>query len=226
MYVKPDKKKNRKRIGITKFDINWDAKFSELFLFRERFGHCNVPQYWRKNKTLGGWVIRQRAYQKYLSPDRYDKLKNIGFIFDLHKYWWQQKYKELRKFYRQHGHCEVPQGSGSLESLAEWVSKQRRDYKKKYTRLTPKKIEKLNKLNFYWGVCIIPWQQRYEELKEFKSKNNHCRVPQLWKENPSFAAWVSVQRNKQKYGKLKPEYFQLLDSIGFTWKIKNRKIKQ
>lgn len=66
MRVKPDKKKNQKRTKITKFDINWDAKYSELLLFRERFGHCNVPQYWSENKSLGGWVIRQRSYQVYL----------------------------------------------------------------------------------------------------------------------------------------------------------------
>lgn len=78
MRVKPDKKKNRRHVEITKFDINWDAKYNELLLFRKRFGHCNVPQRWSENKTLGSWVIRQRSYQAYLSPDRYDNLTHIA----------------------------------------------------------------------------------------------------------------------------------------------------
>ena len=226
MYVKPNKRKNNKHLKITKFDINWDAKFLELQLFHKRFGHCNVPQYWSENKILGGWVIRQRSYQQYLSPERYDKLKSIGFIFDLPDYWWKQKYNELKKYYHKNGHTEVPKGNGPYESLAEWVGKQRGDYKKKLARLTPNKIAKLNKLNFYWGVNTTPWQKRFEELKAFKKKYKHCRVKQRWEENPKLAAWVATQRTKQKYGVLKPEYFELLDGIGFIWKIKNRKIKQ
>ena len=162
MLVKPDKRKNIKRKIITKFDINWDARYSELLSYRKRFGHCNVPQYWNKNKSLGGWVIHQRAYGEYLSPERYDKLKRIGFIFDLPEYWWQKKYKELKKYHRKHGHCKVPKGSGPFVSLAEWVGKQRGDYKNKLARLTSEKIEKLNYLNFYWGVRRTPWNNRFE----------------------------------------------------------------
>lgn len=223
MRVLPENIKRKRRVLITKFEIDWNARYLELKLFKERYGHCNVPQRWPENPTLGSWVIRQRSYKEYLSPDRIKKLNQLKFIWNLPDYWWDLKYKELVKFKRRFGHCKVPKGKGQYEQLAEWVGKQRSDYKHGYKRLSPEKIQKLNELKFYWGSHITPWSDRYKELVEFKSKFGHCQVPQRWKENKQLAAWVAIQRREQKNNRLNPERFKQLDALGFPWSIKPRK---
>ncbi|GFH61993.1 hypothetical protein CTEN210_18469 [Chaetoceros tenuissimus] len=38
----------------------WNDRFEELKIFKARYGHCNVPRVYEPNKTLGGWVNKQR----------------------------------------------------------------------------------------------------------------------------------------------------------------------
>jgi len=223
MRVRPENIKRKRRTSITKFDLEWNGKHSELQLFKQRFGHCNVPQHWQENTSLGRWVIRQRTYKEYLSPERVSQLKKLGFIWNLPDYWWNTRYKELVKFRKKYGHSDVSKGSESYLQLAEWVGKQRRDYKKKYSRLNQEKIQKLNELGFHWGVINTPWEQRYKELLEFKLHFGHCRVPQRWKENLPLASWVAIQRREHKNHRLNPNRFKQLDELGFLWKIKPRK---
>jgi hypothetical protein len=223
MRVRPNEIKRKRRTDITKFDINWNAKYSELKLFKERFNHCDVPQQWKENPSLGSWVIRQRTYKEYLSPDRITQLDKLGFKWSLYDYLWNKQYNELKKYKKEFGNCEVSKGKGQYEKLGEWVGKQRMDYKHKFPRMTPEKIEKLNAIGFRWSIPNTPWQERLKELAAFKARYGHCRVPHQWSDNPPLAAWVSIQRREYKNNKLKPERIQQLEELGFTWKIEPRK---
>ena len=223
MRVRPDKIVRKRRATVTKFDLDWNAKFSELQLFKDRFSNCNVPQLYSENQSLGRWVIRQRVYKEYLSPERISKLNSLGFIWNIPDYLWNSKYEELKAFKKKYGHCEVSKGSTAYLVLADWVGKQRRDYKLKYTRLTRDKIKKLDAIGFYWGENNTPWNERYKELEDFKIRFGHSKVPQRWIENPPLAAWVSIQRREYKKGKLNDQRVKQLDKLGFVWKIKTRK---
>lgn len=68
---------------------------------------------------------------------------------------------------------------------------------------------------------MVPWQQRFEELKEWKKakKVDHCRVP--FKERP-LGGWVSHQRTAYNTGRMPREREELLKSIGFEFKLENR----
>ena len=66
----------------------WDDRFNELVAFQEEHGHLNVPQ---KKGPLGRWVSTQRRHYRFvqeenpsqLSPDRIDRLNQIGFQWRL-----------------------------------------------------------------------------------------------------------------------------------------------
>lgn len=210
-----------KKVSVSRFDLDWQAKFWELKAFRDKFGHCNVPQHWPDNPSLGRWVIRQRVRQDKLPAERIERLNSIGFIWDLPEYWWECKYNELLAFKEKFGHCNVSNGISGYKALAEWVIKQRKDFKNKEKRLDAGKIKKLNDIAFNWGtIQRVSWEYRYKELKEFKSEHGHCRVPQRWKENSALANWVAIQRRDRK--KLSPKKTALLDELGFEWVIKKR----
>ena len=61
-----------------------------------------------------------------------------------------------------------------------------------------------------------------KQLKEYKEKNRHCRVPQRYKANPQLGGWVSRQRRAYKKGKLSSEQIKSLENIGFKWKLPRR----
>ena len=74
------------------------------------------------------------------------------------------------------------------------------------------------------------WKIRFEQLREYKIKNGHCNVPQLFKANRPLGIWVKNQRahysNKipklspekiPKTPKLSPEKIARLDCLEFYW---------
>jgi len=67
----------------------------------------------------------------------------------------------------------------------------------------------------------ISWMDSYQKLVEYKNKHNGCTdVPPDYSEDPQLGRWVAYQRReKKKLLKSNPEKFDMLDSIGFKWKI-------
>ena len=69
----------------------------------------------------------------------------------------------------------------------------------------------------------VPWEQRFNELLDYKKEHGHCLVPMNYKENPQLANWVSTQRQEWKLFKdnrqtrLNEEKASLLNDIGFVW---------
>ena len=43
-----------------KFEKKWEMKYEKLKLFKAEFGHCLVPGDYKRDKSLGGWVSKQR----------------------------------------------------------------------------------------------------------------------------------------------------------------------
>lgn len=63
----------------------------------------------------------------------------------------------------------------------------------------------------------ISFNQRYNELIEFKEIFGHCDVPKRYRANRPLAAWVSNIRSRRKRGSLSQEKIDILDKIGFCW---------
>ena len=54
-----------------------------MLQFKEAEGHCRVPQRFKLGGfNLGDWVSKQRTNQDSLSPERKQRLDDIGFIWD------------------------------------------------------------------------------------------------------------------------------------------------
>jgi len=51
----------------------------------------------------------------------------------------------------------------------------------------------------------LTFDQRLKQLEVYKKKYGHCKVPQLYKENPSMGLWVRDLRVKKRKGKLPTE---------------------
>jgi hypothetical protein len=64
------------------------------------------------------------------------------------------------------------------------------------------------------------WNKRYEQLVEFKRKHDHCRVPKRYREDMSLGAWVGNQRRYHVTNKIPIDRKELLDEIGFVWKVR------
>ena len=72
------------------------------------------------------------------------------------------------------------------------------------------------------------WSQRYSELLAFHSEYGHTLIPQAYTSNPKLGLWVMAQRRqytlktKGKSNSLSQERIELLDKVGFVWKVEKR----
>ena len=98
--------------------------FEELRNFKERAGHCNVPQKYYHNPKLGRWVSHQRGKRLKMSKERASKLDSIGFTWVVNiepDVRWEIMFEELRKFKEREGHCKVPRKYSDNPKLGRWV---------------------------------------------------------------------------------------------------------
>ena len=223
--------------------VKWYKHYRALIEFKRCYGHCNVKRKGKEYEQLGFWVVSQRYQYKKLQEGkssqmnvkRVEALEKIGFEWNPDRKMndiWQQRYQELVEYKKLHGHCNISPKDSKFEGLLSWVSRQRYEQKKLYSgnrsRITPERIVALEKVGFEWNPnekYNDLWQQRFEELLEFKQINGHCNVPQVYKPNKALGLWVHTQRTrykKMKEGKLSPqngERFQCLEKVGFQWSV-------
>jgi hypothetical protein len=143
---------------------HWDDHYQELVAYQQKTGHCCVPNNCESNLELSRWVKRQRSQYKQLqeakpstmSVYRFNKLKEIGFVWDAHALSWKERLHELREFHKQKGHCNVPSHFPENPQLATWVKCQRREYKKfllgQKSHATTERIAALQALQFQWEI--------------------------------------------------------------------------
>ena len=70
--------------------------------------------------------------------------------------------------------------------------------------MTDEKLQALANMDFQWNAVegniqkvrdADTWNQRFEELKKFKEKHGHCRVP---RNTPKLGVWVKKQRGVRR----------------------------
>eukprot|EP00537_Pseudo-nitzschia_pungens_P007553 CAMPEP_0172355922 /NCGR_PEP_ID=MMETSP1060-20121228/294_1 /TAXON_ID=37318 /ORGANISM="Pseudo-nitzschia pungens, Strain cf. cingulata" /LENGTH=381 /DNA_ID=CAMNT_0013075787 /DNA_START=118 /DNA_END=1263 /DNA_ORIENTATION=+ len=140
---------------------------------------------------------------------------------------WMEKYEELLDFRLSNGHCLVPNQFPQNPPLAEWVKRQRYQYKLKglgkHSSMTEDRVLALAKLGFVWNSHDAVWEERLKELKQYKNVYGNTNVPSKYEDNPQLAIWVKRQRRQYKFlteGKqstMTPQRMQKLNEINFSW---------
>ena len=195
-----------------KFTKNWEEQYSKLC----QYGiNTPIPPH---NVSLIRWIQKQKkeyrelqsSGESKLSPSQLQKLMDIGFQFTSRKQYrsWEDRMEEFRIYRQNVGHGRVPV---SHPTLGSWVHEQRRQYKlylrnDPKTKLTEEKLHELKESGFVFEMAkkrqsvdarsnAKSWEERFEELKLFKSKYGHTIVPQHY---PKLGWWVNTQRKVRK----------------------------
>lgn len=173
--------------------VVWENHFKDLLSFKKEFGHYDVPRRYAKNLPLGRWVTQQREdysiHQSKKSDDdkteksipgnmigldeKVSRLNDIGFVWDVLKKNWMDKYSQLLDFKKEFGHVNVPRRYPQNVSLGVWVQAQRTQYHNRKERQAQTQnnlknssvsskteeqqqyqIELLEKIGFQWSTGI------------------------------------------------------------------------
>lgn len=190
---------------------SWEYWYTMLMEYKKEHGDCNVSD---NNSPFGTWVANQRQKKDALSKDRLEKLNKLQFSWNPNDDGWNESYVLLLKYKDKHGDCNIP--SSSRNGLSRWVSTQREFYKQ--NRLTNERVEKLNKIGFFWDLLEKSWEDNFDKLTLYKKEHGHCNV--VNKNNKNLASWVYKQRANKNT--LSEEKLNKLNAIGFNWNPPSR----
>jgi len=188
--------------------------------------------------------LRADGKPSTMNDERVELLESIAFDFKVNSgrrgggprarhRTWDEWLEELRTYRTQHGHCQVPQKDPS--GLGLWVSKQRQNFKAwvagQPSPMTRERVAALEELGFQFQSLIpprTPWEERLEELRQYKSSRGNCRVRAGKHREGTFSSlgkWVDRQRQMYKLraeGKktaLTEERVKRLEEVGFEWAV-------
>ncbi len=212
--------------------LRWQQRVAELIVFKERFGHCNIPARWKENMPLGRWLHVQRAWKRQgiLNAERIEELEKIGVTWTRHgitpsepselhyksnDLLWETRFKQLLAW-KDKNFC-VPRG-GQDEPLRRWIGKQRGAYRAGH--LSAERLQRLQGIGLPLeapGQFDDLWEKRFQQLLAYRARFGHCNVPAKWIEDVPFGHWVHIQRAFKRQGKLSAERIHRLEEIGFLW---------
>lgn len=130
----------------------WKERYLELKEFKNQNGHANVPRRYEPNPTLANWCQMQRANYKAriekgstaISDEKIKLLEELGFIWNLEEFAWNNNYNELSNYYTKTNDYSH---KGNIEkTLKQWTVRQRQLFKK--GKLTQDRIDKLISIGF------------------------------------------------------------------------------
>merc|ERR1740139_351523 len=115
--------------------------------FKDREGHCNLPNKYSDNPELSIWVKGQQANILHIPKDRAAKLNSIGLnAVTWQDVRWEIMFEELRKYKDREGYCNVPGKIVHNLKLSRWVSRQRGHGLK----MSKERAAKLHSIGFMW----------------------------------------------------------------------------
>lgn len=208
-----------KDIGVEFQYVPFNVRLQQLTAFKLEHGHVEVPP---THPELGKWLksirrqcktfVDTKESTRDVNPARYAQLYALGV--DPKKRWsakfdqeeaqrWDVMYEKLVEYKNQHGNTSVKCVDGTKD-LYSWLNVQRSEYKKlqenKPSRLTAQRLMKFSQVGFEFNQrgSYKTWEQRVEQIKEYKQANGHVRIPVT---DPELGVFVRHQR--ANYIKLK-----------------------
>ncbi len=219
-------KEFRDKLKAIDFDFSidyiyyWYEQFEVLERFFAKYGHAHVPATDPQYASLHEWLIAQVRNKNALSEYQTAKLDSLGVHWefkDVRDWRWHEMYIQLKDFYRERGHCNVPQKWKVNKQLSNWVSVQRRRVAEGNMKRNRK--DKLDAMGFIWDFREVyknQWEDKFDRLVAFKNKYGHCKVP-VTHPDQHLAGWVDRQRTLKSNGRLPATREQKLNEIGFIW---------
>ena len=207
----------------------WERNFALLEQFKEREGHCNVPNSHEEDGIkLGTWLDWQRQVRKgnrggNLSSERIERLEALGVVWDIFEDQWERNFVLLEHFKEREGHCNVPalhEEDGI--NIGKWIDRQRQVKKGNVSgNLSSEQIERLESLGMIWESWEDQWERKFALLEQFKEREGHCNVPALNEEDGiNLGKWLYWQRQVKKgnvRGDLSSERIERLENLGVRW---------
>ncbi|MDD4495654.1 MAG: Helicase associated domain protein, partial [Eubacteriales bacterium] len=207
-------------------DSAWSGQFAEASNYYEKHGDLNIPFGYcgSDGKRLDIWVICQRKHFRAgrLSGEQIEKLNAIGMVWEFDNPW-ETGFCHAKAYYAEYGDLLVPNSYVCADGykLGIWITNQRSSYNnpQKYRIVTGNQAERLEAIGMKWRPTDTKWEDSFKIAEEYYKEHGDLLVPSTYKTASGYqlGAWISVQREKYRNGKLPEEATAKLNRIGMEW---------
>jgi hypothetical protein len=162
-----------------------------------------------------------------LNEEKKKKLSRLGFVWtagtqqvlkSTYDAQWNLHFEKLRRYQQVYGSCQVSVKINP--ALQRWTRWQRRLFYE--GKLAGERIAKLNEIEFPWDTREGYWMKMYKALTSFRNTHGHTMVPSQASLHQKLAAWVYRQKLDKR--QLTPQKVELLNSIGFDWRLNRKQV--
>ncbi len=209
-------------------DISWERFFESAKRYAEKHGDL-LPNYQYVDEDgirLGAWICNQRTARKNgisqygLTEERIARLDEIGMVWDVPDYRWEEGYSAAVLYHKENGDLNVSQKYLDKNGfrLGAWVNSQRTARKTGTDALTEDRIARLDTLGIIWvDKAEKQWNDMFQALCDYNNEHHTLNVPIKIKakNGQNLYLWISRQRELYKQGKLTAERTEKLKNIGF-----------
>lgn len=212
-----------------RIEKQWNDMFQALCDYYIQHQTANVPMKYKtkSGRNLHSWVNNQRDNYKKgkLSAERTEKLKSIGFVFEMPDLW-DVKFEAVKAYFKEHGNLDIPEnykeGGGNLRG---WLIRQKRYANREgASRLSEDKIEKLRSIGLFEKISHLDriWLQHYEAAKAYYEEHGNLHIPKDYViDGFQLGIWVYMQRTKRRKGELSQDKIDKLNEIQIGWENQN-----
>ena len=220
------------RLGMrwnSKADENWERHFKAAQEYYREQGNLlvNVRDGKYHGVELGKWLAQLRTCKKsgirgnYLTPQRIKALEEIGMVWDVPDYLWEQNYQAAVQYHREHGNLDVPYyyvNSDGIK-LGVWIANTRFAMRNTGTgraELTEEQEKRLDALGMIWeNKNNALWERSYAEACRYQKKYGDLNIPITYvtEDGCHLGRWIRIQKNSYQ-NRLSEERRKKLNAIG------------
>ncbi len=218
-------------------EASWEKYYGAAEQYYRHHGDLLVPVREKIDGiALGRWIAQLRSAKKgkcelNLTLEREAALNQIGMVWDVPDYLWEQNYASARQYFETNGHLDVPidyMDSTGIH-LGSWILKMRAarralEPKAQGAELTAKRIEKLNAIGMIWEPKReTAWEKFYQAACEYYRRNGNLQVPSTYitAEGKHLGKWIRRQREAVGMS-LREEQKEKLDAIQMVWNAQEK----
>lgn len=213
---------------------DFDKNIEALKEYVDTYGNALVPKDYAAESgiALGRWIMMFRMkcnsgkLEKTITQEQKAMLDDLGMVWNVNDYYWDQMYQDAKKYYEEHGHLySIPKTlmTENGTSLCTWLNRQKAKYHHTAGTATLSE-DQIKKLGSLWDYTDYYWERMYETAKAYYEYNGHLNVTSSYisSNGAKLGLWISDMRKRYKNAEnsttiIRNDQIERLEEIGMRW---------